>query len=134
MRLEHRVNEAIGMAEGTKTEAERLYDAYQEGKRLEREGKSLCESVRPEIEALMSDGEKVGYGDAWMAYQESEKFTVDLDALVEDLGEKIALRVCDVSSAKVRKLVELGLIPADAPYLKKTVAKSLVTMTRPKEH
>lgn len=129
MRLEHRVNEAIGMAEGTKTEAERLYDAYQEGKRLECEGKNLCDSVRGEIEALMADGEKVGYDTAWLGYQERTSLTVDMDALVADLGEKVALRVCDVSSAKVKALVESGVIPKDAPYLTKTVARSLVTQT-----
>ncbi len=132
-RLEHRVNEAVSVSEGTKTDAERLYDAYQEGKRLEREGAELCKSVRAEIDALIADGELVGYPDAYLTLQTRESMTVDIDALVADLGEKIALRVCDVSAAKVKKLVELGLIPADAPYLTKNVTGSLVTTTKKRD-
>ena len=113
----------------SKTEAQKLYDAYQEACALGREADRLKKELRPEIDALLAQGELVGYPDAYLALQESVKLSADMDALVADLGPTIALRVCEVSSTKLKALVETGLVPADAPYLTKTVATSVVTKT-----
>ena len=130
LELQQRVSAAT---EEALSHEERVYRAWQDAKALQRQGKAQEDALRPEVEELLADGFLVGDKDAWLGWQERESLTVDLDALVADLGEKIALRVCEVSGAKVKKLVELGLIPADAPYLKKTVAKSLVTRTDSKK-
>lgn len=123
--LEHRLSESLE----TKSENERLFLQHQEGKRLEREGKRICDSVRKDVDERLARGELVGYSDAYLAYQESEKFSADMDALVADLGPDIALRVCTVDSAKLKKLIEVGLVKADAPYITKSVTASLVTKT-----
>lgn len=123
--LEHRLAEG----QENKSENERIYDSFQEAKRLRREADRIEKELRPEIDALMAQGELVGYPDAYLTLQSSERLSADMDALVADLGEKIALRVCDVSSTKLKALIETGLVPADAPYITRTVTSSLVTKT-----
>lgn len=124
--LEQRLNQIQVEA---KTEGERLYLRFQELKSVERQVEAELKAMRPEIDQLMADGEMVGFADARLTFQERTSLTVDMDALVEDLGEKIALRCADVSASKLRKMIDAGVVPEDAPYITKSVTKSLVTTT-----
>lgn len=123
--LEHRLAESSE----TKTENQKLFDAYQEAKRQEREAKRAADELRPAIDELMKSGEFVGYPDAYLTLQERTTLTADMEKLVEDLGPEIALRVASVDSAKLRKLIDAGVVKENAPYVSKTVATSLVTKT-----
>lgn len=125
--LEQRLQESPVVE--AKTEGERLYLRFQELKSVERQVEAELKAIRPEIDQLMADGEMVGFADAHLTFQERTNLSVDMDALIEDLGEKIALRCSDISASKLRKMIEAGVVPEDAPYIQKTVTKSLVTTT-----
>lgn len=127
MSLQHRLAQSEEVS--SKTDNERLFDTYQEGCRLEREGVRIKKECRPEIDSLMESGELVGYPDAHLSLQERTTLSADMDELAKDLGVEIALRVASVDSTKLKKLIDAGVIREDAPYVTKTVATSLVTKT-----
>lgn len=130
MSLQQRLQESPVVE--AKTEGERLYLRFQELKSVERQVEAELKAIRPEIDQLMADGELVGFTDAHLSLQERTNLSVDMDALITDLGEKIALRCSDISAAKLRKMIEAGVVPETAPYIQKTVTKSLVTTTNRK--
>lgn len=125
MSLQFRLQQEVVNTE--KSDNEAVYDRWQELKSIERQVKSALEDLRKDIDEKMSNGEMVGYPDAMLTLQERESLSCDMDDLVKDLGEKIALRCADVSAAKLRKMIEAGVVPADAPYIKRTVTTALTT-------
>ena len=125
MSLQFRLQQEVVNTE--KSDNEAVYDRWQELKSIERQVKSALEDLRKDIDEKMSNGEMVGYPDAMLTLQERESLSCDMDDLVKDLGEKIALRCADVSASKLRKMIEAGVVPADAPYIKRTVTTVLTT-------
>lgn len=125
MSLQFRLQQEV--VNTNKSENEAVYDRWQELKSIERQVKSALEDLRKDIDEKMSNGEMVGYPDAMLTLQERESLSCDMDDLVKDLGEKIALRCADVSASKLRKMIEAGVVPADAPYIKRTVTTVLTT-------
>lgn len=127
MSLQHRLNNPV-VTEG-KTELELLFDRFQELKSVGRQVEEELKKLRPEIDQAMNDGLMVGYADAHLTIQKREGISCDMEDLIADLGEKIALRCADISATKLRKMIDAGVVPADAKYLKRTETSALVTNT-----
>lgn len=124
--LQQRLQEPVVTASN---ETEALFLRWQELKSVERQCENELKAIRADIEEKISNGELVGFPDAYLTFQDRETVSCDMDSLVADLGEKIALRCADVSAGKLRKMIDAGVVPADAPYIKRSVTKSLVTKT-----
>lgn len=125
--LEHRLAETSEK----KTESQKLFDAYQEAKRLEREAKRTADELRPAIDELMASGEFVGYPDAYLTLQESVRYDVDQAKAREALGPEVWSRCAEVTGTKLKDALKIGLVTqAEFDFLTtKKVATSLVTKT-----
>lgn len=108
MSLEHRLNQAIDSH--VKTDNEKLYDNYMEGKRLEREGKRICDQVRTEIGNAMENGELVGYSDAYLSLQERTTYDINQNKASEVLTQGIWIRAAEVTPKKVKALLDAEII------------------------
>ena len=106
--LQHRLEESAQYESAT--ENERLYLTYMEGKRLGRAGEELCKQVRAEIDAKMSDGELVGYPDAFLTIQERTTYEIDQEKAMKVLSAAVWKRSAEISPKKLKALLEAGVV------------------------
>ena len=114
----------------TETNTERLARLWIKAWSVKKEAQARMDALRVEIEAILNEGEIVGNSTGDVVWDTSKRLRADPGGLFQALGAQTYLRVSEVSTTKLRELVQAGLVPAEADYLRTEVMRKLVTRLR----
>lgn len=112
------------------TRTETLTRQWLEAWTLKRDAETSMAALRREIETRLENGEVVGNSTGYVTWETSRRVKADPKGLYEAMGSKIFLSVIEVSSTKLRKLIDDGAVPEDAPWMRFETKKKLVTKLR----
>ena len=116
--------------DGTETKNERLARLWLEAWMVKRDAEAKMTQIRKEIEALLENGEMVGNSTGYLTWESSKSLKADSKGLFDAIGPQVYVRVSEVSTTKLRELIQAGVIPSEADYLRYETTKRLVTKLR----
>ena len=115
---------------GTETKNERLARLWLEAWMVKRDAEAKMTQIRKELEALLENGEMVGNSTGYLTWESSKSLKADPKGLFDAIGPQVYVRVSEVSTTKLRELIQAGVIPSEADYLRYETTKRLVTKLR----
>jgi hypothetical protein len=114
----------------TETNTERLARLWIKAWSVKKEAEARMNALRKEIEAILDEGEIVGNSTGYVVWETTKRLRADPAGLLAAVGPQTYLRVSEVSTTKVRELIQAGLVPMEADYLTTEVVRRLATRLR----